>query len=80
MDLAYLIAHWQHVRAALLQTIAKFRDDELGYRPFKASRTVREMMLHIAHEEAIEYTYGISQEINELRPNMVRQRTQRWIR
>lgn len=65
MDLAYVIAHWEKVRGGLTDTIAKLRDEELDYRPFEASRSVREMMLHIAHEESIEFGYGISQEIKE---------------
>jgi len=68
VDVAYLIAHWEQVRTGLIETVSKFRDEELDWKPFEASRTVREMMLHIAHEERIEFGYGISQEISEFPP------------
>ena len=68
MDVAYLIAHWEQVRAGLIETVSKFRDQELDYRPFEGSRTAREIMLHIAHEESIEFTYGISQETKDPPP------------
>ena len=68
MDLAYLVSHWQQVRAGLIETINKFHDGELDYKPFEASRSVREMVLHIAHEERIEFAYGISHEIEEFPP------------
>ena len=69
MDLAYVVSHWQRIRGGLIETIGKFRDDELDYRPFEASRSVREMMLHVAHEESIEFGYGISQEIKQFPPD-----------
>lgn len=68
MDAAFIGSLWQRVRSGLVETIDKFRDEELDYRPFAASRTVREMMLHIAHEERIEFTYGIAQEVKEVPP------------
>ena len=66
MDLPYLTSHWDAVRSALIETIDKFRDDELDFKPFADSRTVRQLMLHIAHEENIEFNYGVAQTLNEL--------------
>ena len=51
MRVSQLLAHWQMVRAGLLETIDKFHADELDFRPFAASWTVRQLMLHIAQEE-----------------------------
>ena len=65
MDKAYLLAHWQAVRAGLYQTIDAFQDEELVFRPFPSSWTVRELMLHIAHEEDGELRYGVLQDLKE---------------
>lgn len=66
MLLSYLTSHWSTVRSALLDTIDKFRADELDFKPFADSWTVRQLMLHIAHEENIEFNYGIAQTLTEL--------------
>ncbi len=66
MPLSHLTSHWDAVRSALLDTIDKFRDDELDFKPFADSRSVRQLMLHIAHEENIEFNYGIAQTLIEL--------------
>ncbi len=66
MTLSYLTSHWDAVRSALLDTIDRFREDELDFKPFSDSRTVRQLMLHIAHEENIEFNYGIAQTLSEL--------------
>lgn len=51
MKPSQLFAHWQQVRADLLNTIDKFDDQELGYAPFKGSWPVGRIMLHIAECE-----------------------------
>ena len=48
--LNYFRSHWGTVRAGLVETIAKFRDDELDLRPYAGAWSVRELMLHIAQE------------------------------
>ncbi len=68
MRVSQLLAHWQTVRAGLLETIEKFRDEELDFKPFAASWTVRQVMLHIAQEELGEFTYGIAQTMSEFPP------------
>jgi uncharacterized damage-inducible protein DinB len=68
MDSEYLLAHWRSVRAGLLDTIAKFRDEELDFKPFAAAWSVRQLMLHIAHEEHGEFAYGIVQTLPEFPP------------
>jgi uncharacterized damage-inducible protein DinB len=68
MDLAYLFSHWEGVRAGLIETIDKFHDEELDFRPFAGSRSVRELMLHIAHEERGEFGLGIVQTLDEFPP------------
>jgi uncharacterized damage-inducible protein DinB len=64
--LSYYRSHWVAVRSALLETIDKFLEDELDYKPFADSRSVAQLMLHIAHEENIEFNYGIAQTLSEL--------------
>lgn len=62
MSLNYIVAHWDQIRSQLLETIDKFDDDELTDQPFPASRSVKQIMLHIGHEEQIEIHYGVMQE------------------
>ena len=73
MDLKYLCAHWDDVRARLIETVDRFREDELDFKPFPASWPVRELMLHVAHEEYGEFHYGIAQTLNEFPPPFLSQ-------
>ena len=68
MNVEYILSHWASVRAGLIETIDKFRDDELDFKPFVAAYSVRQLMLHIAHEEYGELNYGIVQTLNEFPP------------
>lgn len=65
MDLQYVLSHWEAVRRSLIETISKFRDDELDYKPFPASWSVKSLLLHIAQEENGELNYGITGKLNE---------------
>jgi uncharacterized damage-inducible protein DinB len=56
---------WVQVRDGLTATIDKFSDQELAFRT-PDGRTVAEMMLHIAHEEAIEVSYAVTRELEAL--------------
>jgi uncharacterized damage-inducible protein DinB len=64
-SLAYLASRWQAVRSGTLATVEKFADAELDFRPFPSSRTVREIMLHLAQEERGELGLGITQTLTE---------------
>ncbi len=68
MDLHYLTSHWANVRSGLIETIAKFRDDELDFKPGPTLWTVRQFMLHIAYEEHVEFSWGIVQTLPEMPP------------
>ena len=68
MDKRYLIAHWEAVRQGLVETTDKFEDADLEYSPFPEGRTVREMILHIAHEEQGEFRRGILRNIPDFPP------------
>lgn len=68
MSVDHLLTHWQTVRTGLLETIDKFQDADLEYRPFPAGWTVRQLLLHIAHEEYGEFSYGISQQLIDFPP------------
>jgi uncharacterized damage-inducible protein DinB len=65
MNGEHLLSHWAAVRAGLFETIDKFRDDELDFRPSAASWTVQQLMLHIAQEEHGEFAYGLAQTLSE---------------
>jgi uncharacterized damage-inducible protein DinB len=56
---------WVQVREGLAATIDKFSDQELSFRT-PDGRTVAEIMLHIAHEEAIEVSYAVTRELEAL--------------
>jgi uncharacterized damage-inducible protein DinB len=68
MDVTYIVAHWERVRAGLLETIDKFDDDELEFKPFAAAWSVRQLILHIAQEERGEFQYGIAQTLDAFPP------------
>lgn len=65
MDLQYLISHWEAVRAGLVDMTDKFREEELDFKPFATSWSVRQIMLHIAQEENGEFNYGITQTLQQ---------------
>jgi uncharacterized damage-inducible protein DinB len=68
MQVEYLVRRWNNVRAGLLATIDKFRDEELDFKPFAAAYSVRQLILHIAQEEHGEFGYGIVQTLDEFPP------------
>ena len=72
MDVAYIVAQWERVRAGLLETIDKFRDDELDFKPFATAWSLRQLMLHIAQEERGEFQYGIVQTLDAFPSRLVR--------
>ena len=61
-----LLSKWSQVRSGLLETIDKFRDDELEYRPFSDGYSVVDTILHIAHEESIEVGYGLTRRLRDI--------------
>lgn len=63
MDGIRMIDHWRSVRAGLIETIDKFSDEDLDFKPFHGSWSVRQMILHIAQEEHGEFCYGITREL-----------------
>jgi uncharacterized damage-inducible protein DinB len=63
MDGIRMIDHWRKVRAGLIDTIDKFSDEDLDFKPFNGSWTVRELILHIPYEEQVEFAYGIAREL-----------------
>jgi uncharacterized damage-inducible protein DinB len=63
-----LLDRWSNVRARLLETVDKFADTELDFRPFPTSWSVRRLMLHIAQEEYGEFNYGLTQTLAEFPP------------
>lgn len=64
MTVDYLLSRWKAVRAGLIETIDKFHEDELDFKPFSTARPVRHIMLHIAHEEHGEFAHGIAQTLD----------------
>jgi len=53
-----VLSQWERVRQGTLTTLGLFLEDELGYAPAPGGRTIHEIALHIAHEEAIEVLHG----------------------
>jgi uncharacterized damage-inducible protein DinB len=68
MDKRYLISQWDSVRSGLHATVDKFTDSDLDFKPFGDAMSVRELILHIAHEEHGELRLGIMQDISEFPP------------
>lgn len=60
-----VLAQWERVREGTLTTLALFLEDELGFAPAEGGRSIREIALHIAHEEAIEVQYGAAHSLPE---------------
>lgn len=63
MFAANLASHWAGVRAALAGLLGRFEAADLDFRPYPAAWTVRELMLHIAHEEYGEVQHGITRSL-----------------
>jgi mannose-6-phosphate isomerase-like protein (cupin superfamily)/uncharacterized damage-inducible protein DinB len=68
VDRASILTLWDGVRAGLLETVDRFQDEELDYVPYPLGRSVREQILHIAHEEHGEYGLGIAQTLDAFPP------------
>jgi uncharacterized damage-inducible protein DinB len=64
MRAEWVITKWGQIRDGLRDTMDKFSEDELSYRPFERGYSVREIMLHIAQEELGEIQYGITAELD----------------
>jgi uncharacterized damage-inducible protein DinB len=60
MSLAYLRSHWAEVRAGLEALIGQIEPEDLEFRPFEGAYSVRELLLHVAHEELGEVQCGIT--------------------
>jgi len=58
--------HWEHIRQGTLATLDLFDEAELGFAPVPAGYSVREIALHIAHEEMIEILYGLARLLPDL--------------
>lgn len=58
MNPQLLIEYWARVRGGTMATLDKFEEDELGWTPIQGGYSIREICLHIAHEEEIEISHG----------------------
>lgn len=68
MTLELLISNWERIRSKLLETTDCFQEQDLSFSPVEGLWTVRELLLHIAHEEMGEVRYGIIQDLEEWPP------------
>ncbi|MCA9956927.1 MAG: DinB family protein [Ardenticatenaceae bacterium] len=68
MSLDQYFRHWQPIRTNLLATIDKFSDRELAYVPFPGSRSVGQIIRHIANTEDGWFRYVVMQEAREWPP------------
>jgi uncharacterized damage-inducible protein DinB len=60
MNASMWLDYWDRVRQGTLATVDLFLEDELGFAPVAGGYTVRELALHIAHEEEIELLHGLA--------------------
>jgi uncharacterized damage-inducible protein DinB len=68
MKVAKIIQLWSRIREGLSETIEKFADEDLNYIPFENGYSVKQILLHIAHEEYGEIQYGLTRKIDEFPP------------
>lgn len=68
MKVAKIIQLWSHIREGLSETIEKFADGDLNYIAFENGYSVKQIILHIAHEEYGEIQYGLTRKIDEFPP------------
>jgi uncharacterized damage-inducible protein DinB len=61
-----VLDQWEKVRQGTLVTLGLFFEDELVFTPAPGGRSICEIALHIAHEEAIEMLYGMAKVLPEL--------------
>ena len=65
MSAGLLRSNWRQIRAKLTETIDCFEEEDLDYSHAAGHWTVRERILHIAHEEMIEVVYGTMRAVSE---------------
>lgn len=63
MFAAYVRSHWGDVRVALIDLVGRLEDRDLDFRPYASAWTVRDLVLHIAHEEYGEVGHGITRDL-----------------
>lgn len=68
METQKIIQIWSRIREGLLETIAKYAEDDLDYVPYNKGYSVRQLILHIAQEEYGEVHYGLTRKLNEFPP------------
>jgi uncharacterized damage-inducible protein DinB len=64
MNIDWVISTWGRIREGLIETIQKFKEDELIVTPVEGGYSVRQILLHIAQEELGEIQYGITGELD----------------
>lgn len=64
-----ILRNWKRIRTKLLQTVDCFEEQDLAFHPRSGMWTVRELMIHIAHEEMGEVGYGIIRKLEEWPPD-----------
>jgi uncharacterized damage-inducible protein DinB len=65
MNLSQAFSHWKQVRDELFDTMDKFSEAELLYKPFPSSWTVGEIMLHIVDTEDGWIRYVVTRELKK---------------
>lgn len=64
MNIDWVISTWDRIREGLIETIQKFKEDELMVTPVEGGYSVSQILLHIAQEELGEIQYGITGELD----------------
>ena len=65
MKTVHLLSPWQSIREGLFQVLDSFTLEDLDYKPFPDSFSVREIILHIAQEEYGEVQYGLTRKLRD---------------
>jgi uncharacterized damage-inducible protein DinB len=68
MSLTKIDQFWGQIRKSLIETIDKFAYGDLSFIPVEDGYSVRQIILHIAHEEYGEIQYGLAHAIDEFPP------------
>jgi uncharacterized damage-inducible protein DinB len=62
MKPSQIFSHWKQVRKDLLETIDKFTQEELHYKPFETCHPAGRIMLHIADAEEGWFRYFVARQ------------------
>lgn len=69
MKLTAVFEHWEKIHNGTIDTLGKFTDEELSFRPYEGSWSAGEIALHIANAEVGWFRYALEGELDEWPPS-----------